>query len=291
MREHRFEQMLEIRDQERQHLAHQLQRSHDAADMKEADLKRAELAVARLTAQIEAFDRERNLHISAVQSAAKQVLDCQEASKNFQTKMQVFEEQILGLRTRNSYLSGEVQQRSEQINAYKRLHADFSIVQKSIESLEEAIAQLEAERNLANRELEKAWLEIDNLQSELLQKSNSNGVLNGAVNSILNGKNGQTVAAKGVKTRSKKAIYKSAVAQSKSVAAPAEDLKIINGITPFAEKMLFERGIRTIADVADLDAATLARLDSELGFFAGKIEKEDWVGQARHLLLVSEPPI
>lgn len=59
-----------------------------------------------------------------------------------------------------------------------------------------------------------------------------------------------------------------------------DDLKLIRGIGPAVEKMLKNKfGIQTFKQIALLDSKLAEKISSEL-FFGGKIERDDWVGQA-----------
>ncbi|MDO6965746.1 helix-hairpin-helix domain-containing protein [Rhizobium alvei] len=71
---------------------------------------------------------------------------------------------------------------------------------------------------------------------------------------------------------------------SRKRAAPKmDDLKRISGIGPKLEKALKENGILRIADIAGWDAGQAAEFDTRLGL-DGRIERDDWIGQARRLL-------
>ena len=64
--------------------------------------------------------------------------------------------------------------------------------------------------------------------------------------------------------------------------AQPDDLKAIAGVGPKLEKVLNELGIWTYGQVAALQPAEIAWLDDHLGF-AGRIGRDDWVGQAKAL--------
>ena len=67
--------------------------------------------------------------------------------------------------------------------------------------------------------------------------------------------------------------------------APAgdpDDLKRIKGVGAVLEKKLNRLGITRFAQVADFSADDIARVDAVLDF-KGRIEREDWIGQARGL--------
>lgn len=62
------------------------------------------------------------------------------------------------------------------------------------------------------------------------------------------------------------------------------DLTAIEGIGPFLEKKLNDAGVFTYADIAAWDTAKITAITQQISFFEGRIEKDDWVGQAKNLL-------
>ncbi|MCU0346329.1 MAG: helix-hairpin-helix domain-containing protein [Saprospiraceae bacterium] len=62
-----------------------------------------------------------------------------------------------------------------------------------------------------------------------------------------------------------------------------DDLTEIKGIGSFLEKKLNALGIFTYAQVAALDANLMDKLTTAIEFFPGRIERDDWVGQAQRL--------
>jgi len=62
------------------------------------------------------------------------------------------------------------------------------------------------------------------------------------------------------------------------------DLTAIEGIGPFLEKKLNDAGVFTYADIAAWDTAKISAITQQISFFEGRIEKDDWVGQAKKLL-------
>ena len=63
---------------------------------------------------------------------------------------------------------------------------------------------------------------------------------------------------------------------------PAENLKLIKGIGPKSESQLNRLGVNRFQHVAEWSAAEQAHYGKALAF-PGRIEREDWVGQARIL--------
>ncbi len=69
-----------------------------------------------------------------------------------------------------------------------------------------------------------------------------------------------------------------------SVAEHVDDLKVIRGIGPRMEELLTTLGITSWEQLAELDAAGVSRVDDALSEFPGRIERDQWVDQARELL-------
>lgn len=68
-----------------------------------------------------------------------------------------------------------------------------------------------------------------------------------------------------------------------------DDLTAIDGIGPFLERKLNEIGVFTFAQISSWNAAQIEEVTHQIQFFPGRIEKDDWVGQAKRLL--EQPPV
>ena len=68
-------------------------------------------------------------------------------------------------------------------------------------------------------------------------------------------------------------------------AAPAQpdDLKRISGVGPKLEALLNGLGVYQFSQVAKFSASDIAWVDQHLGSFKGRIERDDWVAQAKEL--------
>lgn len=63
----------------------------------------------------------------------------------------------------------------------------------------------------------------------------------------------------------------------------SDDLKLIVGVGPFIEQKLNEIGIFTFKQISQLDAELIQQITDAIQFFPGRIERDDWVGQAKKL--------
>jgi len=62
-----------------------------------------------------------------------------------------------------------------------------------------------------------------------------------------------------------------------------DDLTLINGVGPFLETKLNEVGVFTFAQVSSWSSAEVSKITRDIGFFPGRIEQDNWVGQAARL--------
>ncbi|MTH76263.1 hypothetical protein [Paracoccus aestuariivivens] len=70
---------------------------------------------------------------------------------------------------------------------------------------------------------------------------------------------------------------------AKKVELPADDLRRINGVGPKLSDWLHENGVTRFEQIAAWDGEAVADFAHRLGRMGGRIEADDWVGQARLL--------
>ena len=85
-----------------------------------------------------------------------------------------------------------------------------------------------------------------------------------------------------------KEARKSATSQKTNSKKPAkqekDDLKEIIGIGKVFEHTLHELGVFSFRQIANFGISDIARINSELKEFKGRMEQDDWIGQAKDLL-------
>lgn len=90
------------------------------------------------------------------------------------------------------------------------------------------------------------------------------------------------------KPAEKKAEEKAPKAAPKAAEGVKDDVKLIGGVGPALEKKLAGLGVTTLSQIAAWTAEDIERIDGELNF-KGRIEREEWVEQAKELL-AGKPP-
>ena len=63
-----------------------------------------------------------------------------------------------------------------------------------------------------------------------------------------------------------------------------DDLKMISGVGPGLERKLLDYGITSYAQIAALNDDDIAELEAHVVKFAGRIKRDDWIGQAKQLM-------
>lgn len=66
-------------------------------------------------------------------------------------------------------------------------------------------------------------------------------------------------------------------------AGEADDLRRIKGVGPKLVALLHGLGVTRYSQIAAWSAEDVARIDAQLGTFAGRIERDSWIEQARFL--------
>ena len=69
----------------------------------------------------------------------------------------------------------------------------------------------------------------------------------------------------------------------RAVASEADDLKDIVGVGPFLERKLHSLGIYTFRQIANFTREDVHKVNELIEFFPGRIERDDWVEQAKKL--------
>lgn len=70
----------------------------------------------------------------------------------------------------------------------------------------------------------------------------------------------------------------------KASSSERDDLKVMNGIGGFIEKKLNAIGIYNFEQISKWDAEIIEIVTAAIGYFPGRIERDDWVGQAQAML-------
>jgi predicted flap endonuclease-1-like 5' DNA nuclease len=249
---------LERIEQEKNTLARLYTHLKHQHDLREADFKRVSLELGTMRQQVQQFENDQARRLAQDQSFAGRAERAEANAAQYAQKVAALDLLNQNLRARNAELTTQLNRLQEELDAWQVIYADFQRIQQKMAALEQSATSLEAERSQLLRELEAARIEIENLQLEQIQQ----------------------------KTQQPKRQTTAQADRKGGRAAPehTDDLKIINGISPFAEQQLYALGIYTFDQISNWDDTAIVAFAKALGISPGKIYQEDWVGQARHLV-------
>ncbi len=80
------------------------------------------------------------------------------------------------------------------------------------------------------------------------------------------------------------AAPQAAPAQTTPDADGSDNLQLLKGVGPKLAKLLTELGVTSFAQIAAWSDDDIAAIDSRLGTFQGRIERDNWVDQADYLV-------
>jgi predicted flap endonuclease-1-like 5' DNA nuclease len=219
-------------------------------DLREADFRRASLEVEKLRSMVQLLEDERATLLPDAPMNAARMAAAENAAAQYAQKVTALEVLTNSLRSQNASLAAQLAVLQKEMGDWDTLYRGFKHTQERLAAFEQKTMELEKERNALQAELSKARTEIEQLQAELLQRTD-------------------TPRARG----SKKG----------GVAAPqVDDLNSINGMGPFVERLV-SMGITTFAQIGRWDDDAVIAVAKTLDISPGKIYRDDWVGQALRL--------
>ena len=212
--------------------------------------------------------------------------------------------QVLRLKNDNEYVKDQerktkedvIEERQKYVEEIKGLKSDFQIEKQKytgeLKDLRQDFQRLRSEREKVVRDLE-----LSLLNNQLLKEDNQRMKLQ-----IDTGKvefeRIKTSTKKIVETTQKKLEAKEDEFEKKKrlllnsigkvSASEKDDLKQIRGIGPFIEKKLHQIGVYTIKQIASFKKDDVTRATELIKYFPGRIERDEWVFQAKELMRVMD---
>lgn len=266
--EKRILSALERSEQDRNSLARLYTQIKHQYDLREADLKKSALEVAQLRHQFREFELLSNLQESEKQTNAARLEKAEHHIQHLMEKNAIIQAQYRGLIAQNKALAAEVAKKTEEAKGWRRLYLDFSEIHLQIKAHEDQMLSLEQEQFRHNEQIGAYKIEIENLQLELLRLREQEDA----------------------PVQEEHHLEETSAPPSDNFFRKAQrpnspdDLKIINGISPFIEKRLNAIGVFSFEQISQWDDAALISVAKSLETSPARMLEEDWIGQARHII-------
>jgi predicted flap endonuclease-1-like 5' DNA nuclease len=224
-------------------------------DIREADFRRVSLELAHFQGQVQILENERTSLLPDAQMASARIEKAESSAAQILQKVTTLETLSESLRTKNTHLVVELEHARQDLVAWETLYHDFKAMQARLFSFEESSKIMDNDRKTLRMQLVAAREEIGALQRDLLS----------------------------ISTLSDKPAGRGTRKGGPAAPEHTDDLTIIRGITPAAEKKLRSLGVQAFSQISRWDDDAVIAFARALGMSPGKVFQEDWVGQAKIL--------
>lgn len=238
---------VETQQQTIQDLQQHIQTLTQEIALKEADLQKDKLAAQYQPAQLQALETEKRQLMTELAASQDKVAQLQRANQAYLDTINDLKNQVV---TVQKYAANIIPQNTP---------APPFAEQERLRALEDKFNRLEKENALLTSRLEAIQLRSQpvEIKSNIIDDSN-------LITKPLN----TSVVDRRIETP--QTIEK-------------DDLTLISGIGPFIEKKLNEIGIYTYEQISNWDMVTIEAVTKQIEFFPGRIQQDNWVGQAAKL--------
>jgi len=172
---------------------------------------------------------------------------------------------------------------------YKSIYEKrIEVIENEKHELNNQIVNLNEDKNNLNKSLREKDKEMEHLilevkalkalQAEAVHETDDMTLKNKRTEQMLDE---QDEALVNIAQRKHLLNYKSF---GKATEAEKDDLKMISGIGPFVEERLYALDIYTFKQISKFTAKDIATINDAIEYFSGRIERDEWVAQAKELV-------
>ena len=247
------------------------------AELKKAFEKRQALEVRIDNAQAEQ-DSLRNL-LSGSRSEKESVNRMLASAKSRLAEIDKLERDVVRLEADNAQLNHDAALAKREIESLRRDVAELDELRVQNTELSEVVKSMEASR----RQYEEDAKRYQGVASETEKQSETLRIrLDEVEKNFLALEQQQQDAIR--QAREEAAIANDPNAYEDEPAQEVDDLKQIIGIGKVFERALNELGVYSFRQLANFGINDIARVNAKLKEFKGRMEQDDWIGQAKELL-------
>lgn len=272
-------------------------------DLKEADLIKARREAEEARAISSSLQAEKDKWQSDLDSALEESVRFQASLSAHQATIEDLNNQIVGLKTQNAELqtgsgsgvlsSAQTVDQTATLEKLNELEAKLNALSTessgSDEAAAERLAALEEKVNSLASENENLKEQLANVP---VAAPSGNGSSNGddiyaAPPETAAVEKGESVALSSVSARDD-IMAAAGTAWPTAKESEKDDLTRIKGVGSFLEKKMNGLGIYTYEQLSKFTPEWTERLTTAIEFFPGRIERDDWVGQAARLMEIKK---
>jgi len=268
-------------------------------DLKDADLVKAKREAEEARAIADALQAEKAKWQKDLDDSLQESVRLQASLSSQQATIEDLNSQIVGLKTLNTELQTGVgvgvpetdgshaADHAATVERLNELEAKLNALSTESSGSDEAAAERLA---ALEEKVNSLASENENLKEQLAAQPVAAPSGNGASDEIYAAApestaidKGETMTLDAVSARNK-IIAAAGTAWPKTTEADKDDLTRIKGVGSFLEKKLNGLGIYTYEQLSKFTPEWTEQLTTAIEFFPGRIERDDWVGQAARLM-------
>ena len=238
---------------------------------KDSNIQRLKYEIQEANAKSEKLDRDRTKFYNDAYQLKQRLEKADLSNQELAVKIDNLNAELNQIKQVNESLQVEANKVDDQTDDLAQMQSVFLATKRKIETLEDRLVRVENENDILKGELDK-YAAFPNTDAPINPSSNQPSIVDAPVIEeeppIEDNNDNQPVFQKiNVNGQEK------------------DDLTLIEGIGPFLEKQLNDLGIFTFAELGSIDENRIPELTRAIGHIPGRIERDDWVGQAKKLAL------
>lgn len=239
----------------------------------EKQLKLSEYNLVSYTDKIDELEKEKAKLLKNIYQVNQQLEEVQTSDRTYSATIASLKDEIMQLKAENAKLSKAVEQEDQQVDNMAQMQSLYNATRQQLATFESRLSHLDEENELLKTEL--ANLKETQAQAPATSETKKAAEpLLSFVDEKTAEPDPETLTQTDKKVLGEKIIIKD---------LEKDDLTLINGIGPFIEKKLNDIGIYTYDQIAAFDGPKIEQVTRDVAYFPGRIDKDDWVGQAKNL--------
>ncbi|MCP3927850.1 MAG: DUF1049 domain-containing protein [Bacteroidetes bacterium] len=265
----RYRRSLAEKEKELANLSEQINNQQEQLELKEADLQKASFEIAELKEKVRLVELEKEQLQTDLLSVNVQLEKLEASNKTYLATIEDLNNQILGLKTKNNQLLLELEKEDDTWNDLARMQSTYNATLSRLETIENKLDKLEGDNAVLKTELSD--IKSIPVATPVVEYNDESDLSAIAEESLLKKALGERIELEPSEER--------------------DDLQQIEGVGPFIEQKLNTLGIYTYEQISQFNTENIDEITDALDYFPGRIERDDWVGQAAklHLLKMETP--
>ncbi|NRB50097.1 MAG: DUF1049 domain-containing protein [Saprospiraceae bacterium] len=241
----------------------------------EKQLKQSEYNLASYTDRIDELEKEKAKLLKDVYQVNQQLEEVQTTDREYNTIIAGLKDEITQLKAENTQLNQVVEKEDEQVDNMAQMQSLYNATRQQLATFESRLSHLDEENETLKAEL--ADLKV--LQTQAPTQTEATKTAEPILSFVEEDGTAEPDPESLTKVE-KKVLNEKIIIEDHD----KDDLTLINGVGPFIEKKLNDIGIYTYKQIAEFDGPKIEQVTRDVAYFPGRIEKDDWVGQAKKLL-------